>query len=440
MSYIVDLNELEKEKRNVKYYYRYLYNTITYAIYNFPTYSLVSLPFLNIKIRNDREREREKDSEKREREREKKNKLYRSLIVSKPENQLLVFSPPKSISFSSFQNVYPEFHNAMVVNEWIEGVMIQLFYDKRINQWEISTKTSISGNYIYKPTNIPDPNVKHKTYREMFLEVIDATSGESMDGLVKHLFTDYCYTFILQHPENNICFHIHKPQLYLVNVFEIKQKENVATINMIPPFIYESWPMFSNMIGLILFPKQYMCYTYSDLFRIVNNVNTNMCVGYIITNYETGERTKIVNKTYKRMDKTMLLNPCDLYNYLCLCKTGKTNDFLIKYPAYVYTFYQYTMLYNNMIINVQNAYYLKYISKSVKETGISKKYRYHVYKLHKNIYLPSLKTKHPITITKQVVRDYFSSYEPHQLLYYLSFERRLVSMGYGYEYNENRSS
>lgn len=426
MSYIVDLNQLEKEKRNYKHYYRYIdetnttndesneSNMFTYVIYNFPTYS--TIPFLNNTTTNERKRDYNSTTS------------YRSLIVSKPENRLLVFSPPKSIPFSSFQTVYPQFHNAMVVNDWIEGVMIHLFYDNRMNQWEISTKTSISGNYIYKPSS--DPNATHKTYREMFMEVIDHGVSICDSTIIQQFSPDYFYTFILQHPENNICFNISKPQLYLVNVFEIKNEEKekektIATINMIPPFIYENWHMFSNLIGLILFPKQYSCDSYTELVRIINSPTTDMCVGYVVTNYETGERTKISNKTYKRMDKMLLLNPCDLYNYLCLCKTGKCNDFLIKYPAYLYTFYQYTMIYNNMIVNVQNAYYLKYVCKSIQEKDISKKYWYHVYKLHKNIYLPSLKKKNPVIITKRVVRDYFNSYEPHQLLYYLSFERRL---------------
>ena len=73
---------------------------------------------------------------------------YRSVVFSYPENQLLSFSPPKSIEYADFkEKKYPI--NTITATEKIEGVSITLFYDHRIQSWEISTKTNIGGHYWY---------------------------------------------------------------------------------------------------------------------------------------------------------------------------------------------------------------------------------------------------------------------------------------------------
>jgi len=332
----------------------------------------------------------------------------------------------------------------IVANEWIEGVMIQLFYDKRMQRWEISTKSSVAGNYVYKQGTRGEGIMeggrtegrREKTYREMFMEALyEKSDGVLNDSvIVQQLSPDYCYCFVMQHPDNPICLPIIKPQLYLVNVFEIIQNEEFAWVRSISPRVYESWSAFANLVGVIQFPKWFEWSGdedgYDDLLERVNSARKDMFhVGYILTNYRSGKKPKLQNKTYSRIDKMMRIQPCDLYNYLCLCKTGKCNDFLIKYPGYMYIFYQYTLMYNSMISNVQNAYYMRYVRKSISDEEMSKKYSHHVYHLHKDVYLPSLRRcgrgAVGIKINKQVVRDYFNSFDPHQLLYFLSFERRM---------------
>ena len=73
--------------------------------------------------------------------------LYRSVIFSHPENTLLSFSPQKSVLKENFCNRYEINDDDIYINEYIDGTMIHLFYDNRVNQWEIATKNSIGGNY-----------------------------------------------------------------------------------------------------------------------------------------------------------------------------------------------------------------------------------------------------------------------------------------------------
>ena len=82
--------------------------------------------------------------------------LYRSVIASFPENKILSFSPQKSLDKDKFIEKYPNIDDSMIINEIIEGTMINLFYDSRIEKWEISTKSAIGGIYFYYRNHYED--------------------------------------------------------------------------------------------------------------------------------------------------------------------------------------------------------------------------------------------------------------------------------------------
>ena len=55
-------------------------------------------------------------------------------------------------------------NNNISVEEFMEGTMINMFYDKRINDWEIATRSTIGGNvkfYQHSPETIDFPARGH---------------------------------------------------------------------------------------------------------------------------------------------------------------------------------------------------------------------------------------------------------------------------------------
>ena len=102
------------------------------------------------------------------------NGYYRSIIASSPENKLLAFSPQKSLKNEMFIEKYPNITETIFMNEIIEGTMVNLFFDERIGQWEISTRGAVGGSYFYYRNQYElDSDRKSQTsFYQMFLEAL----------------------------------------------------------------------------------------------------------------------------------------------------------------------------------------------------------------------------------------------------------------------------
>ena len=127
--------------------------------------------------------------------------------------------------------------------------MIQLFYDKRINSWEIASKSAVGGNY-YLSNNKKKAS---KTLRNMFIESLtceNMSPTHDLDTikLLAEFPKNYSYTFVMLHPENVIIYPVTTPMLYLVSVYDITPKTK-RFIN-IPPCICESvFTTYNNFIS-----------------------------------------------------------------------------------------------------------------------------------------------------------------------------------------------
>jgi hypothetical protein len=350
---------------------------------------------------------------------------YRSVIFSNPENKLLCFSPPKSIKYDVFMEKYAEIDENIFVNEIVEGVMINLFYDERIQSWEIATKSAVGGNYKHKTINLHDPP-KHNSFIELFLDALQCMSDIkplckrlNQNKVIEIFPKKYCYNFVLQHPKNKIILNIETPKLYLVGVYEIK--ENTAV--KIPPPIFENWDIFLNIHGIIHYPKKIYENSYDKIIAKYCSVyTTNINPGIMITNLENGERTKIMNPIYTNRRKNSKKNPNMQYQFLCLNRIDKTADFLKYFHVCKKEFRKLKTEYFDFIYNIHRSYILKYVESS--NIHISPKYLVHVDRIHHTIYLPSLCSKKQ-DIRKDVVKKYVENMEPNELLFYLNYDNRL---------------
>jgi hypothetical protein len=353
--------------------------------------------------------------------------VYRSVIFAWDTQTLLGFSPPRSISLPVFRERYPELKSSSLINEIVEGTMISLFYDNTISKWEIATKSAVSGKYYYYRNEYFNTNTTQtSTFRRMFIDAlmypkISTNLDVELEDipLINILDKNYCYTFVLQHPDNHIVIYHKHPKVVLVAVYEIDGLIGKAT--NIPQPVYCEWHCFYG--STVTFPKIYTDKYYDSLEWTFGSIGTDSNIlGVNITDLETGIRTKIENPAYTELRLLRGNNPNLQYQYLCLKNISKTEEFILNFPSYKGLFAKFSVQYNTFARNLHNAY----ISLKVLRNNrpISKKFSIHINNLHHKIYIPSLSggdiSKRRITLS--VVHEYMSQIDPISLIYHLNFE------------------
>jgi hypothetical protein len=321
-----------------------------------------------------------------EKEKKKENEsIYRSLIFDKDCHQLLSFTCPKSISFSKFIERNPQLDKTIIVNEIIVGTMIQLFYG---DCWEIATKRDIGGN---------NAKSSSPTFRERFIGICRTNeNNEELNDLhfLQELHRDYSYEFILTLDN---C-------LFLVAVFKLDK--NIATY--ISPDEYECW------VGVVnagfLFPKRIIQNSYEILRSTYASIySESTAMGVMMTNCQTGDRTKMLNPNYFERKKVQALNDNFFFHYLCFLRINKIGDFLKYFPQYDKEFIECEKRFNAFIDGIYQSYLDYFVFKKTK--NISFRFVHHVLWLHYHQYLPKREK-----ITKEMIISYIVQLEPHLIL------------------------
>jgi hypothetical protein len=338
--------------------------------------------------------------------------LCRSVVLNSV-NQVVCFAPPKSYNADFFITKYSEDNAYICAEEFVEGTMINVFFDPSIGitgSWEISTRNTVGAtSTFFKSSN-------SKTFRQMFME---AATECKLD--INKLESELCYSFVLQHPENRIVVPFSKPQLYLVGVYKINNGPNNVTVDSFDKYEYQHF--FSELGTSVKFPQVYVFEKYSELIEKYGSMNTSYdIVGVIIHNRYTGERTKIRNPVYEQVRNLRGNQPKLQYQYLCLRKEGKVKDFLKFYPENKNNF----SLFRDQVHLFTNTLYTNYVSCYIKKEKalieFSPQYRTHMFNIHK-FYMNELREK-KLFINNTFVQKYVNELHPSLLMYCLNFEMR----------------
>ena len=342
--------------------------------------------------------------------------LCRSVIINN-NNKVVGIAPPKSIPCDDFIKRYSEGSEGIVAEEFIEGTMVNVFWDDSIGLnggWEISTRNTVGAtSSFYKGPN-------SKSFRDMFLEALQE-SNLLLDNLEK----EYSYSFVLQHPANRIVVPFKNPRLYLVAVYSIFNEQQGDTTNVYAKVhnAQDFRDVFMALNTSIRFPEIYKFTTYSELVEKYGSMNTSYnVVGVVIHNSATGERSKIRNPVYEQVKNLRGNQPKLQYQYLCLRKEGKVSEFLKFYPENKKNFSTYRDQVHLFTDTLFKNYISCYIKKEQPLILFSDQYRTHMFTIHK-LYLNELKEQNKF-VNSGVVQKYVNEIHPSLLMYCLNFQMR----------------
>lgn len=337
--------------------------------------------------------------------------LCRSVVVN-GDNKVVCFSPPKSVPAETFMARYPNKETEpLVAQEFVEGTMINVFWDPKIGLsggWEIATRNVVgaTGRFF---------NNSNKTFRDMFLEAAYANNL-----ILESLNKMYCYSFVLQHPENRIVIPFKKPQLYLIDFYGI---DNIAEGVFVTGSLHGIFDKNSWIHTGIQFPATYEFQSYKDLIDKYASMNTAYDIlGVVVKNMKTGERMKIRNPVYEQVRHLRGNQPKLQYQYLSLRREGRVADFLKYYPEHkreCSSFRDQVHLFTNTLFS---NYVSCYIKKEKPLIEFSDQYRTHMYNIHQ-IYMNELKPQ-KLYVTNTVVIRYVNEMHASLLMYSLNYNMR----------------
>ena len=137
-------------------------------------------------------------------------KHFRSVVLNE-DYKVIGFSPP----MCETKDVVLDIDNIQFAEEFVEGTMVNVFYNSAndVQDWVFSTKNTISP--VEKPTG--------KCFRSMFLEAC-TNANLNFDDLPK----EYCYSFVMQHPDNVIVAPVKNTALYIVAIYLVKNGDDLT--------------------------------------------------------------------------------------------------------------------------------------------------------------------------------------------------------------------
>jgi hypothetical protein len=335
--------------------------------------------------------------------------IYRSIILN-DEDELVSFSPPKSIDYNLFTTKYPK-TDEIIANEFIEGTMINMFWNRKIfpnGGWEIATKNVVGADTAFYD--------KSKSFREMFFEAAEYNNF-NVDLLNKNC----CFSFVLQHPDNRIVVKFNKPQLYLVSAYSFMIDNNNSNNMIVKQHDLNIIEKYLKSTTNIKFPQLYTWDNYKSLENDFGSLNSNYeILGVMIHNISTGERTKIRNPCYESIRKLKGNQTKLQYQYLTLRQLGKIKDFLTYYPENKKQFLQFRDNLHEFTNTLHKNYISCYVKKEKQLINYGPQFRTHMYNLHQK-YIDDLREKKHF-LTKIIVIDYINKLAVPLLMSNLNYQ------------------
>jgi hypothetical protein len=339
--------------------------------------------------------------------------LFRSVVIR--DDNILSFSPPKSMDSADFikQNPSPnKNHKKIVAEEFIEGTMINVFFDKSIGDdgdWEVSTRSNIGARTTFYRNGV----INHEqTFRYMFLEA--ANNAElCFDNLSK----EYCYSFVLQHPKNRIVVPVKEPLIYLVACYKIDNECKTVTeisredqINIMEK-------------TMVCFAARFLFKSYDELRKTRASDHTDYKImGVVLKNIETGDRSKLRNPTYECVRKLRGNQPKLQYQYLLLRKDGNVSKYLNYFSEDTEAFTLFREQIHAFTNQLHTNYIMCYVKKTKPLIQYPSHFRTHMFNLHK-LYLDHLREMKD-KVTKSRVIEYINDLHPSKLMFSLNYPMR----------------
>lgn len=386
---------------------------------------------------------------------------FRSVVFDST-GHICCIAPPKMLKLSDEMMTLPVNSEGghLTAEELVEGMMVNLFYNKGTEKWYVSTKSSV-GEVSFD--HIQEAEAEAQAHAQA--QAVTGDAGESTTGaattvagaklniqeVLRRRICDilsllpggleavpkqYCYSFVLQHPKNQIVNVITVPRLYLVAVYEIVRPDAGTETTMVGVnAIRLARDIFSCSFGGTVshMPSGLTCvadenaaavdatttpHTVADYCRMYASMETRSVSlpGVVFQDKDTGFCYKKRNPKYESVKKRKGVEQKLLAQYLQLRKDRAIDEYLKYHPQHSRVFNTFRERLHEYTLRLYDSYiehYVKKNAKSLKE--YDRELKTHMYKIHYDIFLATMKEA-GVFVTKHTVINYVNSLAAAQQL------------------------
>jgi len=368
---------------------------------------------------------------------------FRSVVFDS-NGEICCIAPPKMLKLTEEMKSWPVNSECghLSAEELVEGMMVNLFYYKGTEKWYVSTKSSVgevSFDHIHEAAaaTVEGATVEggklniQEVLRRRICDILSVLPG-GLEIIPKQ----YCYSFVLQHPKNQIVNVITVPKLYLVAVYEIVHPEYAdtatatATATVGVSAIRLERDIFSSSFGGTVshMPSGLTCvadetdaittHTVDDYCRMYGSTETRSVSlpGVVFQDRDTGFCYKQRNPKYESVKKRKGVEQKLMAQYLQLRKDRAIDEYLKYHPQHSRVFNTFRERLHEYTMRLYDAYiehYVKKNAKSLKE--YDRELKTHMYKLHYDVFLATMKEAGTF-VTKHTVINYVNQLAAAQQL------------------------
>jgi len=357
--------------------------------------------------------------------------LLRSVVLDQ-HGKIMAYSPPKCVVPTPDQlNSHDNDNDTIIVEEFVEGTMINAFYHKPNGQedgagWDIATRSCVGANIVFhsvQPTLGPaaqaqDPSAPaqdqtpKKMFRRMFLECMNAV-GLDFEALQK----DCSYSFVMQHPNNHIVRQITEPALYLIAVYKIDNEALIVEEQCRDEHLQRINAFSGTSMRL---PLRFTDVGLNELKEIYASLNASYDFpGLMCRERSTGARFKFRNPNYERIKNLHGSEPKLQFQYLSLRHQGKVKEYLKLHPEHQAAFQKF----RDQLHAYTNQLFINYIDCHVKKlrpfTKFPPEFKTHMFRLHERFLKELREKKEHITLGQTIA--YMNGLPPSHQIYALNY-------------------
>lgn len=280
------------------------------------------------------------------------------------------------------------------LQKFYEGSLIRVYYYN--GKWNLGTSRKINARNNYWTSK--------KCFNTLFEEVLNNRYNKTIDDFYNVLDKEYCYTFILQHPENKMI---------------LKHRYNIIFVNKVSLNTLEEFLEAEELLNIVSM-SEILNVKLEDLIKELEDEECDINNNYLclLRHNNSYYRIKLLNKKYREAQELKNNEQHIEMKYIELIQNDMTEQmdrlkelFSENKKTFMYIDYKY----KRVIKLIHRDYFNKYINK-LDNIEYNKHYERTLTQLHA-IYL---KTRQPVTY--ETVENKLKELKPKAIAYILELK------------------